>query len=225
GGGIRGFMNDGTTDYRSHHAVDSLAFGHCDYAYRNLGRPSRIEIKQAASSFEVAVDGRSCIRSDKIKLPSGYFFGISAASADTPDSFEAYKFILSTTSSTFRQEPRRDMPLEESSPQHHNDQASKQSGSDAQYTELHRKLQIMGQSVDNVLREVLQLATKSEGRHQEISRSFTTKDELHTIDQRIKSIENTLHEYHTQFANLQGLLKDSHSSLNEGLTQQMTHRM
>lgn len=83
----------------------------------------------------------------------------------------------------------------------------------------------MGQSVDNVLREVLQLATKSEGRHQEISRSFMTKDELHTIDQRVKSIENTLREYQTQFASLQGLLKDSHSSLNEGLTQQMTHRM
>ncbi|KAI4211816.1 MAG: hypothetical protein LQ351_005457 [Letrouitia transgressa] len=160
-----------------------------------------------------------------IKLPSGYFFGVSAASADTPDSFEAYKFALSSTSSTFSQEPRRDMPLGEFSSQHHNDQASKQSISNAQYTELHRRIQVMGQSVDNVLREVLQLATKSEGRHQEISRSFMTKDELHTIDQRVKSIENTLREYQTQFASLQGLLKDSHSSLNEGLTQQMTHRM
>ena len=59
-------MNDGSTDYRSHHAVDSLAFGHCSFAYRNLGRPSRIEIKQAANSFEVVVDSRRCFASDKV---------------------------------------------------------------------------------------------------------------------------------------------------------------
>jgi len=60
-------MNDGSTDYRNHHAVDSLAFGHCDYAYRNLGRPSTISIKQEANKFAVDVDGKQCFSSDKVR--------------------------------------------------------------------------------------------------------------------------------------------------------------
>lgn len=59
-------MNDGSTDYYSHHSVDSLAFGHCDYAYRNLGRPSVVQIKQEANSFEVIVDHRQCFFTDKV---------------------------------------------------------------------------------------------------------------------------------------------------------------
>ena len=59
-------MNDGSTDYKSHHSVDSLAFGHCDYAYRNLGRPSVIQIKQETNSFEVIVDQRQCFFTEKV---------------------------------------------------------------------------------------------------------------------------------------------------------------
>lgn len=67
GGSIRGFLNDGTTEYKNHHSVDSLAFGHCDYAYRNLGRPSQLQIKQQSDFFEVVVDGKSCFKSDKVR--------------------------------------------------------------------------------------------------------------------------------------------------------------
>jgi len=76
GGGIRGFLNDGNTEYKNHHNVDSLAFGHCDYPYRNLGRPSRIQIKQQRDSFEVAVDGRSCFKSDKVSEVFPFFASI-----------------------------------------------------------------------------------------------------------------------------------------------------
>lgn len=66
GGKIRAFLNDGSTDYRHHHAVDSLAFGHCDYPYRNLGRLSQIQVKQEVNYFEVSVDGKRCLSSDKV---------------------------------------------------------------------------------------------------------------------------------------------------------------
>ncbi|EEH04222.1 conserved hypothetical protein [Histoplasma capsulatum G186AR] len=56
GGSVRGFLNDGTTDYNSAN-VDGLAFGHCDYSYRNLGRLSHIQIKQTKSTFEQQVTG------------------------------------------------------------------------------------------------------------------------------------------------------------------------
>lgn len=60
-------MNDGSTDYRNHHAVDSLAFGHCNYAYRNLGRPSIISIKHESDNFAVDVDGRQCFSSKRVR--------------------------------------------------------------------------------------------------------------------------------------------------------------
>ena len=66
GGSIRGFLNDGTTDYKSHHHVEGLAFGHCDYSYRNLGRPSQIQIRHDASGLEVRVDDEHCIMTDKV---------------------------------------------------------------------------------------------------------------------------------------------------------------
>lgn len=66
GGSIRGFLNDGTTDYKSHRSVDSLAFGHCDYAYRNLGRPSVVKMKHTNSLFEVTVDDKVCFSSNKV---------------------------------------------------------------------------------------------------------------------------------------------------------------
>ncbi|MCJ1286333.1 hypothetical protein MMC26_005678 [Xylographa opegraphella] len=109
-GSIRGFLNDGTTDFKNHHHLESLAFGHCDYSYRNLGRPSKLQLKQDSSGFEVNVDGNLCFRSDKVLLPSENYFGITAASSDTPDSFEIYKFVLSTTATYTREEPRRVPP-------------------------------------------------------------------------------------------------------------------
>ncbi|KAI1173899.1 legume-like lectin family protein [Nemania sp. FL0916] len=95
-GMVRGFLNDGTTDFAAHHSVDSLAFGHCYHAYRNLGRPSQIKLRQTATAFRVEVDNRLCFESDQISIPAGYQFGITAASADNPDSFEVFRMVVMT---------------------------------------------------------------------------------------------------------------------------------
>lgn len=100
GGMLRGFLNDGTTDYRSHHNVDNLAFGHCSFAYRNLGSPTEIKLRHTEAKFSVEVAGRPCFESDKIRLPSGYHLGITAASADNPDSFEVFKVAVLTGDSS-----------------------------------------------------------------------------------------------------------------------------
>ncbi|KAL8988945.1 MAG: hypothetical protein Q9177_002062 [Variospora cf. flavescens] len=232
GGGIRGFMNDGSTDYKSHHAVDSLAFGHCDFSYRNLGRPSKVQVKQLADSFEVIVDGRRCFWSDKIKMPSGYFFGVSAASADTPDSFEIYKFVTSSAPGVTRELPKRESPPQQPPPAANpggqtTDQGTQQASSNGQltvqFTELQNRLSTLSQSLDNVFREVQSLSAKSDARHQDLTKRVSFNEQLNTMDQKVQSIENTLRDYSGQFSSIRGVLKDSHSTLNEGLTQQMTH--
>ncbi|KAK6341258.1 hypothetical protein TWF696_008342 [Orbilia brochopaga] len=92
-GTIRGFLNDGTTDYSIHHHPQSLAFGQCDAAYRNLGRPSDLKIiYRAKQGLKVLLDDHLCFETDKVTLPKLYRFGISAASAENPDSFEVFGF-------------------------------------------------------------------------------------------------------------------------------------
>ena len=59
-------MNDGNIDFKNHYAIDSLAFGHCDYSFRNLGRPIKLEIKQESQKFEVKIDNRLCFATDKV---------------------------------------------------------------------------------------------------------------------------------------------------------------
>jgi mannose-binding lectin 1 len=100
-GTIRGFLNDGITEYKSHHSVDSLAFGHCSYSYRNLGRPSRLKINQNNQNFQVTIDGNLCFESTKIRLPLGYYFGITAVSSENPDSFEVNRLVVTTETYTF----------------------------------------------------------------------------------------------------------------------------
>ncbi|TQS37611.1 hypothetical protein Golomagni_01909 [Golovinomyces magnicellulatus] len=100
GGSIRGFLNDGSVIYKSHHNVDSLVFGHCKYSYRNLGRPSQISISHTIGGLRVMVDGKACFSSDKIKLPPGYSLGITAVSAQIPDSIELFKVITTVDTTT-----------------------------------------------------------------------------------------------------------------------------
>ncbi|KAI9678929.1 MAG: hypothetical protein M1829_001914 [Trizodia sp. TS-e1964] len=96
GGSVRGFLNDGTIDYANHHNIDALAFAHCDFPYRNLGRPLILRLKQARSIFIVEIDNKPCFQTDKVSLPENYILGISAGSAETPDSFEVSKLITTT---------------------------------------------------------------------------------------------------------------------------------
>ncbi|EON98093.1 putative lectin family integral membrane protein [Phaeoacremonium minimum UCRPA7] len=112
GGMVRGFLNDGTTDFKAQQ-VDGLAFGHCNYAYRNLGRPSQLKLRQTDSNFRVEVDGNLCFESDSIALPGGYRFGITAASADNPDSFEVFKLVVMTDNLEANQDSAPPIPGEQ----------------------------------------------------------------------------------------------------------------
>ncbi|EDU44536.1 lectin family integral membrane protein [Pyrenophora tritici-repentis] len=106
GGSLRGFLNDGTVDIGAHPDPDTLAFGKCDYAYRNRGELTPIKLHHAEGFLEVIIDGETCFKTDKVILPEGYYFGISASSAENPDSFEVHKFTVSTTYDTTREEPK-----------------------------------------------------------------------------------------------------------------------
>lgn len=96
GGKIRGFLNDGSVNFLTSAFLESLAFGHCDYSYRNLGRPSKLKITNQGG-LTVTIDDKTCFSSSQIALPAGnnYHFGLTATTGENPDSFEVQSFAVS----------------------------------------------------------------------------------------------------------------------------------
>ncbi|KAI1082186.1 concanavalin A-like lectin/glucanase [Whalleya microplaca] len=208
GGMIRGFLNDGTTDFRSHHSVDSLAFGHCNYAYRNLGRPSQIKLRQTSRVFKVEIDGRLCFESDKISIPPGYYFGITAAAADNPDSFEVFKMVTMTENldATQQQPPQQNQQQNQQNQgqaqaqtSYGRDGASQPNAqpaddafgdsisdaspdtitsSRAQFADLHNRLQSTNHHLSSIFRQVASQSSIGEKRHEEVSKAL---DELRRV--------------------------------------------
>lgn len=114
---IRGFLNDGSVDYRSHNNIDSLAFGHCDYQYRNRGDPSHLVLHASSAGLEVIIDNRSCFLTDNVRLPTDYVFGMTASSNDPPDSFEVFGFHLAPFTAINTMHTQQQMAQQDSWPE------------------------------------------------------------------------------------------------------------
>ena len=205
-GSIRGFLNDGTKDHRNDPNVDALAFGRCDYAYRNLGRPSKLTLKSNPSAgLQVIIDDRPCFNSDKISLPSDYFFGLTAASSEPPDSFEVFKFSTYSSSSTspvshhddhheeHRQQQQRERPQ---TPLNNADTTEPKdadpttySTSTAQFADLHNRLQLLSHAVHNLFREISAHTTAEEARYADILKQLPSSSTMTNLDHRVQNIE------------------------------------
>lgn len=165
----------------------------------------------------------------QIKLPSDYSFGISAASAELADSFEVFKFVLTTSSPTIREEPRRDEPAKSSSQNSYrapeDSKASTITSQESQFADLHDRLQAMAHVLDATFEEIVRLSHLAEGRHQEIVRNFVPKEKINSMEQKIQSIDSAVQGYQQQFLSLQKLVRESHSRLTVGLPQHMSESM
>ncbi|PGH02465.1 hypothetical protein GX51_04633 [Blastomyces parvus] len=255
GGSVRGFLNDGTTDYKSAN-VDSLAFGHCDYSYRNLGRLSHIQIQQSRSMFKVSVDGKECFATEKasslplhrssiVFVPSGNTFGITAASAENPDSFEVFKFALSTPDATapggqgYQHRPYENQQFPNRNSQNANQNQQRapnvdNSAIDKRLDDLQNRLQALIGSTERLLTEMHSLSNKVDERHQDTLKKLApNRDQAGQIEQRMQRIENMIQavqkdvknsELKKQLSKLQDSLKNSHSGVIEQL-QSTSHQI
>ncbi|KXS95200.1 hypothetical protein AC578_6925 [Pseudocercospora eumusae] len=180
GGKIRGFLNDGNVNFRRSGSLESLAFGHCDYSYRNKGIPSKLKISNQGG-LHVTVDDKTCFSSDKIFLPAGYYFGITATTAENPDSFEIYKFFVQTSAgqaSTGQQQPTlQKMDALPGAPEVVPDRAADQiKGQEEQFADLHNRLQAMAHHMGNMFWEIRDLAKQLDQKHQEVIRKVDTME-------------------------------------------------
>jgi lectin, mannose-binding 1 len=234
---IRGFLNDGSVEYRSHPNVDALAFGHCDYTYRNLGRPSKLSLKFTTGGLEVLIDDELCFQSDKITLPVDYYFGITAASADPPDSFEVFKFLLKPSS--------YNPPATQPPPSQNQNQGETPIPDQGSADMIRQPADVpasdfttyLSESITNLLGEITRHTAAEEAHYQEILRQIqllspNTQSSLQpsNLDARLSAIERSLNaiqselssgDHKRQFTNLHTTLKE----MNIGVTEHLPNRV
>jgi lectin, mannose-binding 1 len=225
-GGVRGFLNDGTVSFKNHHHLDTAAFGHCDVAYRNRGIPTRLQIKQDSTGFEVQVDDQRCFRSDKILLPPDYFLGLTGATSTTPDSFEIFKFITTTpsTSRGFQDRMSAQKPVQSRNDIKTDDKtvpelvqdvlASSISSSQAQFEDLHNRLQAQGHNIERLFSDYIQFSASMQGRIEELHSRLARYDQVRELDGKINNLEAELHAIRSELQkkDLTGEINDIHKS-------------
>ncbi|KAL2829166.1 concanavalin A-like lectin/glucanase domain-containing protein [Aspergillus cavernicola] len=235
GGSIRGFLNDGTTDFKSHRSVDSLAFGHCDYSYRNLGRPSVVRIKHTNAILEVTVDDKLCFSTDKITLPAGNTVGVTAATPENPDSFEIFKVVLETATPgigkapPIQQQNSNQQPIavqQQGGAQQKQPLSNDPRSADAQFVDLGSRIQLINHATNNILRELGIQGSKAETRQTDLLQRLATKEQVAGLDARLQRLESTLlsiqrdlegKDYRDRFNQLHETLRSSHLSLTESI--------
>ncbi|KAF2402311.1 concanavalin A-like lectin/glucanase [Trichodelitschia bisporula] len=189
GGTLRAFLNDGSVSFKDHHHVDQLAFASCDFSYRNLGRFSHLSVKQDYASFEVEIDHKPCFKTGRIHLPAGYYFGITAASAENPDSFETKSLLVSKIDTHHHEE--HNWQKEAQQVLHEQDHAAKDDAGEGwhwtteeehikdapassykteadKFQDLHSRLTVMGHQLDTLYHDLTLLKSQYEARHEEL---------------------------------------------------------
>jgi mannose-binding lectin 1 len=244
GGSIRGFLNDGNQNFKSHASVEALAFGHCDYRYRNLGRTSKLRVT-SQNGLTVSIDDRVCFSTNRIDLPSDYFFGITAATSESPDSFEIYKFITSSASKgggSYQSGPpvRQHRPggslsdklnILPGSPEVLPDtDADLLKSQSEQFADLHNRLQGLTHQVADMYALFDLIGKKVDERHQQISSSIdqhgVPRDVLDRLDRRVENIERNVDrvlkdveskDYRPHLSELQSTINSVKGGLTDGL--------
>jgi mannose-binding lectin 1 len=115
----------------------------------------------------------------QINLPEGYYFGVSASSAENPDSFEVHKFIVSTTNSYTREEPNKKY----AKPAWHQEQANMAS-QQGHSQQTHKQGNTDHSNVPQMLEDVLASSIRSQA------------DQFADLHNRIQIINNRVAEIH-----------------------------
>ncbi|KAK4190038.1 concanavalin A-like lectin/glucanase domain-containing protein [Podospora australis] len=210
GGMLRGFLNDGSQDFKSHHNVDNLAFGHCSFAYRNLGRPTQIKLRHTEHKFSVEVAGRPCFESDKIRIPPGYNIGITAASADNPDSFEVFKLVVLTEDNHHYDDHTQNAHSYQDA-SHHQEQQHHQQEQHEQQQTYGGKKQSFGRSGQKVIEDPFDTAIPD----QEADAILSSKAQFADLHNRLQSVNHHLTSIFRSMGQNHGVGEQRHAEVSQ----------
>lgn len=100
----------------------------------------------------------------------------------------------------------------------------------AQFEDMQNEMQALARSIDELSQNSHQSSDRIESRYQELTRDLLSADKLNArlnaleqkLEQNLNSIDQTVRTFDQRFSSLQNVLKDSHSSLAEGLPKHMS---
>jgi mannose-binding lectin 1 len=246
---IRGFLNDGSVEYNGHPNVDSIAFGHCDYVYRNLGRPSRLTVRHTRSGgIYVSIDDRTCFATEKVNLPTDYNFGMTGASSDPPDSMEVFTFALSSVTAPPPTQQQNNQPPPSTTQQQSQPQggssggmfqpddtpASQYTTSAAQFADLHNRLTLLSKSISTIFTELQRVSTTLEAQQKDLLSRIPSPQTLTSLDTRISNLDRVVSslekelksgDHRGQFAKLSDQIAQTHLGVTEHVPQRMREYM
>ncbi|KAI8973534.1 legume-like lectin family-domain-containing protein [Mycotypha africana] len=94
-------LNDGTLEFASKNALDPRKYmlGACSISFRNTENPVYLKVSLRETTLTVSMDNgsgakdyRICVQKSGIKLPTGYYFGVSALSINPADDHDIISF-------------------------------------------------------------------------------------------------------------------------------------
>ncbi|OAD08982.1 hypothetical protein MUCCIDRAFT_89854 [Mucor lusitanicus CBS 277.49] len=112
-------LNDGTMAFAAGTDPTKHMLGSCSISYRNTESPAYLKVSYKDNTLSVSMDNgsgakdyRICVQKSGIKLPAGYYFGVSASSHTPADDHDIYSFETKQLNPPQKLEhPKR--PLEE----------------------------------------------------------------------------------------------------------------
>ena len=165
-----------------------------------------------------------------MKLPSGYYFGITAASAENPDSFESKGFIVSS-----KVQQQRSDSLPGTSPNNQGwhwlaeeDQvkdspASSYKTDEARFQDLHDRITVLGHELNLLFQDLTTLRKEQEQRHEELMRLLSpiynhaesTRGMIEQVEHLVKDVKNDVEskDYREHLNQLHHIVKEGHSTI------------
>lgn len=172
----------------------------------------------------------------KVNLPVGNTFGITAATPENPDSFEIFKFILSSATGQGQTAPsyqgstqQQQQPIaNQNQPAVTRDTGNPvvDAGIGAQFVDLQGRIQLQNKATNTIIQDIKAQGGKSDSRHTELMQKLASKEQVAALEARLQRIESLLQniqrdlegkDYSSRFNQLQDTLRSSHLSLTENL--------
>ena len=229
-----------------------------------------MKVKNTNVAFEVTVDDKPCFASSKVKsrfslflfffffffspecencvngttqiiLPSGYTFGLTAATPENPDSFEVFKFLVNreqTTSPAQTQQPVQQPPStqqpapppqQQAPPQQQptgNEIPSLSEAMELQLHDIHKRILDIEKSHLKLAEYLERNHAESEVKYAQLTEMISTRQQQANVEARLdridQSVANIMRElqgrdYNRHFNQLHDTLKKSHLSLTEDM--------
>jgi mannose-binding lectin 1 len=175
-----------------------------------------------------------------VVLPAYNFFGITAESDESPDSIEVFKFVTHNAAKDavvehHQYEPKStregDWEWAEAGPDHMDDSlATTIRDQQAQFADLHDRLQSLSHSIDNLFKELTRHASRLQTRMEDLNGQLAKAQHVQQLEGRVGELDNKIQQLRSEqkdwsghFSQIENTLKSRHDALLASFPESMSN--